>query len=198
MAGQPKTRAKREAESGASTSTDTQPKGSGQRKGGGGRKRQPARQDLIQIISLVGTGVAAWDTYDGQRILENAERTADALIAAAKENDALRRALVALTTGTAWGQLAAALVPVVVPILANHGALPRETAVLVGAPIPPEPASTNGASTNGAGGIDLSALFGMAAADDDVPEPERAREGSADAPTRPAEPEPDSEAQRGT
>lgn len=159
---------------------DTQPSGKGQtgggqkKKSGGGRKKQPKREPLVSLLTVTGTGLAMVNAYDGERVVANAEACADALLNAAKESDAVRRALLVMQETSAWGQVATAFLPVAVPIAANHGVVPAHTAVMVGAPPPPgtpPPADDDGqgdAAEAAGAAADLSA---MRRAADSSPQP---------------------------
>jgi hypothetical protein len=83
-----------------------------------------------QIESLGGLlmvgGMATSNTAlmaDGQLISEHAAAQADALDKLAKASPAVKRALEALVTASLYGELAAAFLPVVIGIAANHGVL---------------------------------------------------------------------------
>lgn len=113
---------------------------------GGGSKTQLATA-LRGRITAAGKTMEAAGTlkqdpnlaYDGRVIAGNASRLADALDLASKQNKELRRALESLTVSSVWGELAGAVAGVLVPILANHGMVPPDAAVFVGAEPPPPP-----------------------------------------------------------
>lgn len=117
--------------------------------GSGGQRKYVRKDDLRQIIGLMGTGLTMVDAYDGRRVLDNTDKLVNALDTAQRESDAARRALQALVTGSTWGALASAFMPVVIPIAANHGLLPAETATLVGAPPPPRTQPSADPASNG-------------------------------------------------
>lgn len=90
-----------------------------------GGKVTPLRTQLLGTISLVGTVVFTIDPYDGQVILGRAEQVATALDHLAQQNPAVKRALLALTTGSSWGELVLAVAPIVLAIAAHHGLVPE-------------------------------------------------------------------------
>jgi hypothetical protein len=59
------------------------------------------------------------------------------------------RSLVALVRGSQWAKLGTLVVGIAVPIAANHGILPPGTALIVGAPLPPQPEKVEGGETGG-------------------------------------------------
>lgn len=137
-----------------------QGKEGGQSKNKGGRPKgghkYVAQQDIQNVLTMAGSGLMFLDGYDGQRVVEQSEDIAKALYKLQKEQDQVRRALMALVATSTWGALASAVMPVVVPILANHRLIPAETATLVGAPPPPwhsaaPPPPTGGNGDSGGG-----------------------------------------------
>lgn len=87
--------------------------------------------------------------YDAEIISGKSQDIANELVAAAEQNPALYRALVGLVKGSQWAKLSALVVSIVVPIAANHGALPRGMATMVGAPMPPEVEDKKGGESVG-------------------------------------------------
>lgn len=149
---------------------DSKPSGKGSGKGsskgsGKGSKpagRTPGKAQIEGLLATIGIGVSMVNAYDGQRIMEGSADLAEKLHDLAKENPAIRRALNAALATSAWGAVASALAPIILPIAANHGLVAPELAVMVDAPVPPGKAGkTSGA--NGSGKV--SSLFGPAAPD---------------------------------
>lgn len=179
-----------EKREGDTMSDDQQPSGKGRPASGGSKKKKsgggkmPAKQELESLLAMLGLGVSAWNWYDGQRIMEGSERLADALYQLAKENAAVRRALVAALAGSAWGAVGAALMPIVVPIAANHGMVPAEMAEKVGAP---KPGDESGPPVPQDGNGVVASLFGNMTAPPNGGQPAPAPTGAADLPDDPAD-----------
>lgn len=73
---------------------------------------------------------------DGVAVCQHAPGIAKALDAVAKDDPRVAAALEsALTVGT-WGQLVAALLPLLITVAANHGAIPAGLAAMLGAEQP--------------------------------------------------------------
>lgn len=111
-----------------------------------GRPKSVRLDDKLQeLIGTVGGGLKVAGLvrgnpqmeYDGDIVLANAERLAKALEKAAQESPAVKRTLEMIVTTSTWGEVIGAVVAVGVPIMANHGVLPREAAPLMGADVPP-------------------------------------------------------------
>lgn len=85
--------------------------------------------------------------YDAHIILTNAPKMAEQLNDLAQRNPVVHRVLFAMMNGTDTMALTVTLSQVAVPILANHGVIPKATAGMFGAPDPEEflenPASFN-------------------------------------------------------
>lgn len=109
--------------SGKGQQTADQPAGKSKTKGKGkGSGKVPAKDDLSAVIGMLGLSVwTTYDQYDGERIMESADDLADALVKAARESPALRKTLNALLTGSAWGAVGTALMPMLLPIAEHHG-----------------------------------------------------------------------------
>jgi hypothetical protein len=99
-------------------------------------------KSLAGALMLGGITVSPRLMYDAEIIAGKADELAAEVVAVAERNPAMYAALVTMVKGGQWAKLATLLVTVAVPILANHGILPAETAQLVGAEPPPprEPA----------------------------------------------------------
>lgn len=103
-------------------------------------------QKLAELVTLVGgslliAGQARGDAkliYDGNVILENQTKLVDTLVKAASESPAVHRALEVLVTTSTVGEIASVVGAIAVPILANHGVLPREAASFFTSDLPPE------------------------------------------------------------
>lgn len=75
--------------------------------------------------------------YDAEILAGKAEELAAELVALAEKSPPMYAALVSLVKGSQWAKLGGLVVSIAVPIAANHGLLPLETATLVGAELPP-------------------------------------------------------------
>lgn len=157
-------RIRRIEKGGDTMADDKQPSGKGQGQTGGkgaskkgkkGAGPMPVKAEIASLLSMLGLGVYAYNPVDGRIIMEGADRLADALYNLAKESPAVRKALVAALAGSAWGQLGAALMPILLPIAANHGLVDSELVAKVGAPVP-DATMTPPAD----GGASVSSLFG--------------------------------------
>lgn len=131
----------------ASPPADSRPSGKGSRGGGSsksskkkGAGQTPSVQRLEGLIGSIGAGLYLVNPYDAERVLAGGSELAESLHQVAKDNPAVRRVLNAALATTGWAQLGAALMPVLIPILANHGVLPAEAADAQGAPRPPRAA----------------------------------------------------------
>lgn len=100
------------------------------------RQLQTISDGVQSTLALAGMLVSAFDAYDGEIILTRSPQVAEALTRLADQNAQVRQALSAFFRVSVYGELAAVLATIAVPIAANHGVLPREAAMLVGAPVP--------------------------------------------------------------
>ena len=73
----------------------------------------------------IGMLVMPFNTYDGQVIIQGTPRLADACVTWAETNPKVRRALQSFLDSAGVAGVVIALGGIVVPILANHGALPK-------------------------------------------------------------------------
>lgn len=126
----------------ASPPADSRPSGKGSRGGSSKSSKKTAGQTpsvkrLEGLIGSIGAGLYLVNVYDAERVLQGGSELAESLHQVAKDNPAVRRVLNAALATTGWAQLGAALMPVLIPILANHGILPAEAAEAQGAPRPP-------------------------------------------------------------
>ncbi len=102
-----------------------------------GRKRS-LKKELGDFFGAIGMFVYVRDQYCGERIVAGAEKLAEELNDVAQKNDAVYRILEQLVTGSAYAGVGMAFGAIVVPILAHHKLLPRESALIFGAPLPPD------------------------------------------------------------
>lgn len=141
---------------------DSQPSGKGQAgsKGSKGKKsgsaKVPSKDDLRNLLTLLGVQVWIFDSYCGERIQAGASDLADALHDLARQNKAVAAALNALVSTSAWGALASAAATMLVPIAEHHGLVSDGAHSLVGAPPPPARHSHAGAGAGGDGLIDAN------------------------------------------
>ncbi|MFI5534704.1 hypothetical protein ACIA8O_39840 [Kitasatospora sp. NPDC051853] len=85
-------------------------------------------------MTTVGTLVAIASPADGMVMLEGIPALASALTKLAEENPAVRSNLERALTAGAWSGVVAATLPIVLGIMANHGAVPKNIAAMLGVP----------------------------------------------------------------
>ena len=74
--------------------------------------------------------------YDAYIITQNAPQLAEQLNALAQRNPAVHRALFAMMNGTDSALLLMTVANMAIPIAANHGLIPKQPAMMLGAPDP--------------------------------------------------------------
>lgn len=84
---------------------------------------------LTQIYVSMGMMIVPFDQACGQAVIQNAEQCAKALEALARENEAVRRAILALTQTSAWGGVVIAHLPILLMVTVHHGPKPVAEAV---------------------------------------------------------------------
>lgn len=101
---------------------------------------------LTQVYAGVGMALMTVDPTCANAVLSSAEKCAQSVVAVSKTNDAVRRALIALTATSAWGGVLIAHLPILLAVAMHHG--PKEVrervsfvAPLVG--VPPIPTDTD-------------------------------------------------------
>ena len=82
------------------------------------------RKELASTFTLIGGGVMMVNQYDGYVVIDRADATADALMAAAANNPKLKKMLEQMLEVSMWAALATAVAGIAAPIAANHGLLP--------------------------------------------------------------------------
>lgn len=105
------------------------------------------RKGLVELYTSLGIMLLPMDAVCGEALVNAAPRCADSLVLLAKQNAAVRRALLALTQTSAWGGVVLAHAPLVLAVLAHHG--PEDmrqrliplAILLNGQPVQPEPES---------------------------------------------------------
>ena len=105
----------------------TKPRSSG---GTGGRPTIESRLEFF--FSGIAMGVTVINEYDGKVISSNATPLANAWGQLYRENSKVKAIIDKMLEGGAWGQVVIATMGVVVPIAANHGALPDSILGFVG------------------------------------------------------------------
>ena len=106
---------------------DTAPRNVGGRPAGyspKGSELTRIRTGLVMMFTALGMGVSMADSFDGQVIATNAEKLADAWTQVAENNARVRKTLVMLLEGSAWGSAVMTTAMVTVPMLAHHGLAP--------------------------------------------------------------------------
>lgn len=83
-------------------------------------------EPLTGIYTSVGLMLAMVDPVCSTAILENAEACAKSVDALAQQNDAVRRAVLALTQTSAWGGVMIAHMPILLMLTVHHG--PKDVA----------------------------------------------------------------------
>lgn len=77
-------------------------------------------EPLMQMYSMIGAALMLKDPPVAKAILEQARPCAESLDELAKQNEAVRAALIAMTTTGAWSAVAIAHAPILFAILATH------------------------------------------------------------------------------
>lgn len=90
----------------------------------GGSKQQRIWETLVSYYALAGLGVSRLDRQDGMLIVANAEKCADAWIAAGKSNPSIMRALELVTIAGPYTALITVHVTLAFSIMDRHGANP--------------------------------------------------------------------------
>lgn len=93
---------------------------------------------LASSLTTLGTLGCLVSPADGMVVVQGVPALAAALAKLADENPAVRANLERMLTAGAWSGVIAAVVPMVIGIMANHGAIPPAMAQMFGAPTPPE------------------------------------------------------------
>lgn len=83
---------------------------------------------LRDLYTSIGALMVPFDEPCGKSIIENAEPCAMALENLARENPAVRRALLAMVETSVWGQVIAAHAPILVTVVMHHSAGMRAAA----------------------------------------------------------------------
>lgn len=78
-------------------------------------------EDITAIYAAAGMALSMKDQVCGQAVMEAAVGCAEQWDKLAQQNDAVRRALMALTKTTAIGALVAAHAPIIMAVGAHHG-----------------------------------------------------------------------------
>lgn len=135
----PTTRAARRAAAEAnrakkSTSTDARPKPatSAPRKATLETRLTGSLVSLGTVVAASGAMVSPALTADGVLICQHAPHVAAALDKVAQNDPRVKAALEKMLTAGVWSGLVAAMLPLVVGIAANHGAIPPHVAALLG------------------------------------------------------------------
>lgn len=84
------------------------------------------KKALTELYTAGGMMWAPFDPQCGMAVVNSAEPCADALVKLADENEAVKRALSALTQTSAWGGVMAAHLPIIMAIAGHHVAAVRE------------------------------------------------------------------------
>ncbi|MFD7908342.1 hypothetical protein ACFV4G_39640 [Kitasatospora sp. NPDC059747] len=85
-------------------------------------------------MTSLGIFVSLASPADGMVVLEGVPALAAALSKLAEENPAVKANLERALTAGAWSGVIAAALPILVGILANHGAVPKNIASMLGTP----------------------------------------------------------------
>lgn len=90
------------------------------------------KKSLYEFFLTVSLGVSVVNPKDAEIIRQNAEDLADAWYNLAQKHDSIKKFIDGFTTSSAWVQVIMVTGGTVLPILANHGALPPAAMFLVG------------------------------------------------------------------
>jgi hypothetical protein len=143
--------AARKAQAAASGKTDTKPKStSTPRKASLETRLTGSLVTLGTVTAVSGGMVSPAFAQDGVLITEHAASIASALAKVADDQPQVKAALERMLTAGVWSGLVAAMLPLVVGIAANHGAIPPHLAAMLGATVP-EPAPAGPAMPQGFG-----------------------------------------------
>lgn len=111
------------------------------------------KKSLTELYASVGMVLMPFDQPCGTAVVNSAEPCAEALVKLAAENDAVRRALSAITQTSAWGGVIAAHLPIIMAVTSHHfggpmkGAGPANNVVDINSGAPQRPATVrNGES----------------------------------------------------
>lgn len=106
---------------------------------------------LGTVTAVSGGMVSPAFAQDGVLITEHAASIASALAKVADDQPQVKAALERMLTAGVWSGLVAAMLPLVVGIAANHGAIPPHLAAMLGATVPEPPAQPAPAMPQGFG-----------------------------------------------
>lgn len=90
------------------------------------RPARPSKDDaalkkaLVELYSSIGLMAMPFDQPCATAVVNSADTCADAMVKLAAENDAVRRALTALTQTSAWGGVLAAHLPIIMAVTSHH------------------------------------------------------------------------------
>lgn len=87
-------------------------------------------EPITQIYAAAGMALMPFDLACGTAVMQNAESCAKSLDELARHNDAVRRAILALTQSSAWGGVLIAHLPILAVVMVHHG--PASVADTVG------------------------------------------------------------------
>ncbi len=106
-------------------------------KRGPGRPSVAAKreQQITAMVGGVGMMMYAVNPADGTAILNGTPGLAAALAKVAEQNSRIAKVIDAVNEGGAWLEVTVAAAAIVLPILANHGALPAGAAALFAPPL---------------------------------------------------------------
>lgn len=90
-----------------------------------GKRSSTLERDLKATLDGVATALLFVNPTDGQIVAQHSDKLASSWARLAAKNAGVRRVLTALTTGSAYGEVAIATLLVVIPILANHKLIPE-------------------------------------------------------------------------
>lgn len=83
-------------------------------------------EGLTQLYTVVGSCMIPFDSVCGTNVIENAETMASSLDKLARDNLAVRRALMKVIEGSAWGAVIAAHGPVLMGAFFHHAPQVKE------------------------------------------------------------------------
>jgi hypothetical protein len=104
----------------AAAKPDTAPRGPGRP-----AKFDKMEEGLTETFSMLALAVGMFDTYDGIVAVGQAPSLAKAFRDLAEKDPKIEKALTSLMSAGAYSQLIATVAGIAIPVLVNHGVIPR-------------------------------------------------------------------------
>jgi hypothetical protein len=100
------------------------PKGSVSKTASPTGKKINIEKEVTDMLTMIGTGVGAFNETDGIAIISGAPRFAKAVSKKADQDPKVKAALERMLTGTGWGEVIFAAGMMLFPIAVNHNLVP--------------------------------------------------------------------------